>query len=253
MSKNPDLDLSIGDRNTRALWLILFRCDISIAIHKGTKPVFDFTQPLQSIIYQPQTQSSSPPIPCLDYQPPHGKDQYTNLITDEKLAELWDTLSNFCCLVNSVADKNLKLSDQILLNTMGSVMYALLRMNCSTNPINEAIRLGLLAFCSHSFLERRGIHLPKGYLCENYRTCFEDVHTRLRGASQVSLWCLMIGKISIFTSDTDDSAWIQSRLRENIGLDKDCSWPQLRPILKSFLWIDILHDAPGQTIFGSVS
>jgi hypothetical protein len=152
-----------------------------------------------------------------------------------------------------VADKNIKLSDQVLLNTMGSVMYALLRMNFSTNPINEAIRLGLLAFCSHSFLERRGIHLPNGYLCKNYRTCFEDVNTQPRGASQVSLWFLMIGKISIFTSDTDDSAWIKSRLRENIGLNKDCSWPQLRLILKSFLWIDILHDAPGKTIFESVS
>jgi hypothetical protein len=151
--------------------------------------------------------------------------------------------------VNSAAEKNIKLSDQILLTTMGSVMYALLRMNFPTNPINEAIRLGLLAFCSHSFLERRGIRLPNGYLRENYyRTCFEDVNT------QVSLWFLMIGKISIFTSDTDDSAtWIKSRLREKVGLNKDCSWPQLRLILKSFLWIDILHDAPGKTIFESVS
>lgn len=152
-----------------------------------------------------------------------------------------------------MADKNIKLSDQILLNTMGSVMYALLRMNFSTNPINEAIRLGLLALCSHSFLERRGIHLPNGYLCKNYRTCFEDVNTQPQGGSQVSLWFLMIGKISIFTSDTDDSAWIKSRLRENIGLNRGCSWPQLRLILKSFLWIDILHDAPGKIIFESVS
>ncbi|RDW88422.1 hypothetical protein BP6252_00454 [Coleophoma cylindrospora] len=240
-------------QNTPKLLTELLRCDISIAIHKGTKPVFDFNQPLQSIIYLPQTKPSSPPTPCRDYKSPYGKDQYTNVITDEKLAELWDTLSNFCCLVNSVADKNIKLSDQILLNTMGSVMYALLRMNYPTNPINEAIRLGLLAFCSHSFLERRGIHLPNGYLCENYRTCFEDVNTQLRGASQVSLWFLMIGRISIFTSDTDDSAWIRSRLRERIGLNKDCSWPQLRLILKSFLWIDMLHDAPGKIIFESVS
>lgn len=152
-----------------------------------------------------------------------------------------------------MADKNIKLSDQILLETMGSVMYALLRMNFPTNPINEAIRLGLLAFCSHSFLERRGIRLPHGYLCENYRTCFEDVNTQPRDASQVLLWFLMIGKISIFTSDTEESAWIKSRLRENIGLIRDCSWPQLRLILKSFLWIDILHDAPGKIIFESVS
>ena len=132
-------------------------------------------------------------------------------------------------------------------------MYALLRMKLSTNPIDEAIRLGLLAFCSHTFLERRGIHLPNGYLCENYRTCFEDVNTQLRGASQLLLWFLMIGKISIFSSDTDDSAWVKSRLRENIGLNNDCTWPQLRLILKSFLCIDILHDAPGKIIFESVS
>lgn len=152
-----------------------------------------------------------------------------------------------------MADKNIKLNDQILLSTMGSVMYALLRMNFPTNSINEAIRLGLLAFCSHSFLERRGIHLPNGYICENYRTCFENVNTQARGASQILLWFLMIGKISIFTSDTDDSAWIKCRLNENIGMHKDCSWPRLRLILKSFLWIDILHDAPGKMILESLS
>lgn len=157
-----------------------------------------------------------------------------------------------------MTDKNIKLSDQILLDTMGSVMYTLLRMKfSSTNPINEAVRLGLLAFCSHSFLERRGIHLPNGYLRENYRkTCFDDINTQtLRGnASQLSLWILMIGAISIFDSVTDDSAaWIKFRLRENVCLNKDyCSWPQLRLILKSYLWIDILHDAPGERIFESV-
>lgn len=156
--------------------------------------------------------------------------------------------------MNSVADKNIKLGDQILLNTMGSVMYALLRMNFSTtNPINEAIRLSMLAFCSHSFLERQGIHLPNGYLCENYRTCFEQSNTELQGASHISLWILMTGKISIFTSDTDDSAWIKSRLKENISMNKNCSWSQLRRILKSYLWIDILHDTPGKTIFECVS
>lgn len=214
---------------------------------------FDFNQPLQSIIYLPQTKSPFPPTPWLDYKSPYDADQYPNDITDETLAELWDTLSNFCCLVNSVADKNIKRSDQILLDTMGSVMYALLRMNFPTNPINEAIRLGLLAFCSHSFLERREIHLPNDYLCENYRTPFEDVNTQPRDASRVSLWLLMTGKISIFTSDTDDSAWIKSRLRESIRLNKDCSRPQLRLILKSFLWIDILQFAPGKIIFESVS
>jgi hypothetical protein len=145
---------------------------------------------------------------------------------------------------------------------MGSVMYALLGMNFSTtNPINEAIRLGILAFCSHIFLERRGIRLPNGYLRENYRSaCFEDVPRDNASSSRwFSLWFLMIGKISIFTSDnhTDDdySAWIKYRLTENlISLNNEnyCSWPQLRLILKSFLWIDILHDAPGKIIFESV-
>lgn len=152
-----------------------------------------------------------------------------------------------------MADKNIKLSDQILLNAMGSLMYPLLRMEFPTYPINEAIRLGLLAFCSHSFLERRGIRLPNGYLCKKYRTCLENVNTQPGGAPQVSLWLLMIGKISVFTSETDGSAWIISRLRENSSFNEICSWPRLRLILKSFLWIDILHDAPGKKIFESVS
>ncbi|EXJ86575.1 hypothetical protein A1O3_03528 [Capronia epimyces CBS 606.96] len=266
-------------QNTPKLLTEVLRCDISIAIHKGTTPIFDFNQPLQSIRYQPQTELSpppkmelsslpqteisSPPASCLDYKSPYDKTQYTNvitneaqytnvitdkaqytnvitdkaqsanIITDEKLAESWNTLSNFCYLVNSAADKNIKLSDQILLNTMGSVMYALLRMDFPTNPINEAIRLGLLAFCSHSFLERRGIELPKRSLCEKYRTCLEHVNTTQlqrpshintqpkRPSPQLSLWFLIMGRISIFTSTShpDDSAWIDSSLREHIALE----------------------------------
>lgn len=136
---------------------------------------------------------------------------------------------------------------------MGSVMYALLGISFSTDRVNEGIRLGMLAFCSHSFLERRGIHLPNGYLYENYRTCFEDINSRPWGNSLVSLWLLMIGKISIFVFDTDDSAWIRSSLREQIGINEVCAWPQLRQILKSFLWIDILHDEPGRKLFESIN
>jgi hypothetical protein len=233
--------------------LIQLRCDISIALHKGTKPVFDFPEPLQPIIYQLQAELYSAPILC----PAHGsldsKYHYTKHIPDRKLAETWDTLSNFCDLVNWVAVKNIKLSDQILINVMGSVMYALLEMSFPTNPVNEAIRLGLLAFCSHSFLERRGIHLPKDDLCERYKICLTNVNTRLPGDSELSLWFLVMGKISIFPGDSDDSVWVKSRIREQIGLKNDCSWPKLRLNLKSFLWIDIIHDAPGKMIFESVS
>lgn len=189
----------------------------------------------------------------MDYESVYANDNFKLVITNKKLAELWDTLSSFCCLVNSAVCNNIKLSDRALSNTMGSVMYTLLRLNFPTNSIDESVRLGLLAFCSHCFLERRGIHLPNGHLYENYRTCFEDVNSQLRDAPLVSLWLLMIGKISIFASDTEDSAWIKSRLQKNVCLYRNLSWPQLRLILKSFLWIDILHDAPGKIIFESVS
>lgn len=192
------------------------RCDIGIALHKGTTPVFNFDQ---SIVYLPQIKCS-PFIHCVDYNYPcKDQNQYTtDLITDDNLAEIWTTLSNFCHLVNSAADNNIKLSEQILLRTMGRVMYALLRMNFPTDTINEVIRLGLLAFCSHSFLARRGIVLPNDYLHKKYRICFEEVksNSQLRDVScpGLLLWVLMIGTISVFASETDDGkGWIEARLR----------------------------------------
>lgn len=229
------------------------RCDLSIAIHKGTRPVFGFNQPLTSTIYLPHTYPSFPIAPCLDYKYDRGDNHFQTVITDKKLAELWETLSSFCGLVNSAVYNDIKLSDRVLSHTMGSVMYTLLRLSFPTNSINESIRLGLLAFCSHCFLERQGIHLPNVHLYESYRNCFEDVSTQPGGAPQISLWLLMIGKISLFASNTDESSWIKSRLGEIIGLHRDLSWQKLRLILKSFLWIDILHDAPGKMIFESVS
>jgi hypothetical protein len=166
----------------------------------------------------------------------------------EDLVQAWAFLKRFCSTINSAFEHKRQLPKETLLNPMASVMYRLLRMN-SFDPtsIDEAIRLGLLAFSSHIFLDWQDVKLPHTYLPKIYRNCL--LNLKLPGAlpSQNLLWLLIVGSLSIFT-EADDH-WLIPWVRANIELCGAHDWSELRGQLKAFPWIDFLHDKPGQAIF----
>lgn len=57
----------------------------------------------------------------------------------------------------------------------------------------------------------------------------------------------MTWSLSIFTPA--DDVCLMPWVRVNIDLCEACNWAELRGQLKSFPWIDILHDKPGQAMF----
>ena len=113
--------------------------------------------------------------------------------------------------------------------------------------IDEPVRLGLLVFSSHIFLNWQDVKPPYTYLPHTYRNRLLNLKLPSTVPPQILLWLLMIGYLSIFT--TADDAWLMPLVRVNIELCEAHNWSELRGQLKAFPWIDILHNKPGRAIF----
>lgn len=172
----------------------------------------------------------------------------TELGINAELIQAWAVLKRFCSTINSAAEHKRQLAKEILLNAMASSMYRLLQMHYfDRNSIDEAVRLGLLVFSSHIFLNWQDITLPHTYLPNTYRTCLLNLKLPSTFPPQILLWLLIVGSLSTFTPA--DSIWLMPWVRVNIELCEAHTWSELRPQLKTFPWIDILHDKPGRAIY----
>lgn len=166
------------------------------------------------------------------------------------LLRAWTVMKRFCSTINSASKRNRRLPKEILLNTMASVMYRLLGMkDFDTNSANEAIRLGLLAFTSHIFLDFQNMKPPQKVFPMKYRECLQNIECPADAAFTM-LWLLTIGAISVFTP-TDDH-WLMPLLRDHMRYCQISEWEDLRGHLKCLLWIGVLHDKPGERVFRTV-
>ncbi|KEF57424.1 uncharacterized protein A1O9_05341 [Exophiala aquamarina CBS 119918] len=212
----------------------------------GTEPYFfndPFSEPPMPYDLAPLT-VEAPDTSAANYWNP------TRLGINSELAEAWDFLTRFCSIINAAAENKRQLGKETLLNAMASSMYRLLHMKYfDPTSIDEAIRLGLLAFSSHIFLTWQGIRLPHPYLPNTYRTCLLNLKLPGTFPPQILLWLLIVGSFSVFTSS--DAAWLAPWVRANIELCEASTWTEVRGQLKTFPWIDILHDKPVQAIYES--
>lgn len=167
------------------------------------------------------------------------------------LVRAWTMMGRFCSTINSATKRNRRLPKEILLNTMASVMYRLLDMkDFDPNSLNEAIRLGLLAFTSHTFLQIQNMKPPQTEFPRKYRDCLQNIDYSSKTASMM-LWLLSIGAISVFTP-TDDP-WLVPLLRDQMRHCRISGWNDLQNHLSKFLWIKMLHDGPCQRVFNTVA
>lgn len=169
-------------------------------------------------------------------------------LTSNDLAEAWGFLKRFCSTINSATVHNRQLPKETLLNAMASVMYRLVRMNTfDSTSLDEAVRLGLLVFSSHIFLNWQDVRPKHTYLPDTYRSCLLNLKQPSRLPPQTLVWLLMVGSLSVFAPA--DDAWLVPWLRGNIDLCEAQDWNGMHEQLKQFPWIDTLHDKPGRAIF----
>jgi hypothetical protein len=61
------------------------------------------------------------------------------------------------------------------------------------------------------------------------------------------LWVLVAGAVSVF--DASGHKWLKPLLLAQIDLCEIDSWSKMQDLLKSFMWIGLVHDKPGKGVF----
>lgn len=168
---------------------------------------------------------------------------------DERLATAWKVMQRFCSIVNLAVEAKRMILPRLVYDTMASVMYRLLHLRFDSCSADEAVRLGLLAFTYHTFLQWQYLSLPYAQFRSTYRKCLLDQELANKASPQIMLWLLMVGALSVFPPS--DHPWLKDCLQQHIETCHMKSWKELRDVLKSFMWIGLLHDKAGNAFFDS--
>ena len=230
------------------LLIEILRCDIGIALRSGSRPLF---------FNNSESQDPYPRYPnlrvLLELRGPavtgsqYPSARFFDDMSDD-LARIWKVMSEFCSLINFVADSGQCISVETLLETFASVMYRLLGMNFDAGSSDEAIRLGLLAFSCSVFLQWQSLGMSYPSLITAFRACLATINSQ-QMSPHVVLWLLMIGAALVF--DATDHWWLKPALLVNMGLCEIKSWSEMQHLLKSCMWIGLVHDKPGRRVFDS--
>ncbi|KAI0100919.1 hypothetical protein GGR51DRAFT_531400 [Nemania sp. FL0031] len=230
------------------LVLEILRTDIGLSIHGGTAPLFlqgslrdaEWPHPLERFSHFINYEYPDP------LYPPDG---FLETL-DYDLTLAWGILRSFSSRINRAALTRSQIPRDMLIDTIASVMYCLLRMEFTRGSLNDVTRLGLLAFSSNVFLQWQQ-SFPMGPTC--LPTAFRESLSQFTGAENFPhfmVWVLLIGELTVLS--TEDKIWLHPWLRANMEACGIRSWDDVRLILHTSPWIDIVHDNLGNGIFAKV-
>lgn len=226
------------------------RCDLGISLHSGSRSLF-FNKSSSGepfLPYPDHTLLLKSMVKTTNKDLPNCSETFLHDI-DDRLARAWRVMAGFCLVINLAAETKHRIATETFLDTMASVIYRLLDMNgFEEGSTEEAIRLGLLAFSSSVFLQWKQLGMSYDHLATTYRDCLAKL-TCSKISSRLLLWLLMVGAVSVF--GYADGEWLKPWLRVNIDLGEVESWSDMQDILKSLMWIGLIHDGPGKDVFDS--
>lgn len=160
---------------------------------------------------------------------------------DLRLRRVWNDVSEFVRAANIATQCKRSIDNELYQETMVSIHYRLANLCFDMDSINEPIRLALLAFASTLFLQWRGIKIRYEYLAQRLNMAMISLRHKNRGVPvRLALWIYIIAAISVL--DERDKVYLQPALVEVVRELKFGSWDEVRLMLKSILWVDVLHD-----------
>lgn len=223
----------------------LYRVDLSVALRFGSPPLF-FSNDVRWKTYLADTNII--PRQRIDHDEKAVKvSNFIEQNVDTKLRNVWADLATFASLANLAYQTGRRLEPSLSNETMVSTMYRLLHLSFPKLPMEEAIRLGLLAFCSTIFLQGQLLSRHYKHLVSRLRTSLEKLRNKSDAPlCAVRLWLVMM--LALVSSPVSDDiwllGWIDGILRETGSTD----WDNAQSILCSIMWIGFLHDNPGRVI-----
>ncbi|KAI1074918.1 hypothetical protein F5B20DRAFT_573754 [Whalleya microplaca] len=170
---------------------------------------------------------------------------------DGDLAEAWFITRKFCLLTNLGTQTKMLMRPATIYGTMTAVMYRLLHMGFAAGSLDETLRLGLLAFTHHIFLQWQDMRLPCHHQFRHiYRNHLQVHPLEDTVPPQLLMWLLMIGAVSVF--GISEEPWLGDYLQRHFERCRVNTWKDLQAILKSFMWIPLLDGKHGEEVYNSL-
>jgi hypothetical protein len=217
----------------------LMRCDLAVSLATGEAPALN-----------PDAGVDASRMPLMIPSNEGGDKPLT--VRDPQLSHIWETLKSFCDLANDSVANSSKLPESVLLDTMASVMYELIRLSYAPHSMHELFRLTLLTISSKLFVQWPMLRLPLPWLQSQY----EDlIHHMMQSAAveantDMVLWILITYGIAFSPLDERESGLLQQWLASGRSIRKVGSLENLKQAMKSFVWIDVVCDPVAEKLLG---
>jgi len=172
---------------------------------------------------------------------------------DKRLAIIQKDLHEFSLISNLAYQTKRSIDPNMFNEMMVSVLYRLLYLGFQGDPLNEIIRIGMVAFASSIFLRWRGTRQRNDYWTYIFRDGLLKMQARETNyPPAIQVWLLFTFAIYTSAGSYKDD-WLYTRLEEALELLHIRTWDEARPVLKSVMWIDFLHDPVGSNIFKTLN
>lgn len=217
------------------------RCDMSVAVLFASPPLFPSTLP--GFMTASRVLDSR--------QDPNCAEEVQLLLEklDDDLVKAWRCLRNFSQLVNLGSQTERLIKPDVVHTTMAMVVYPLLAMKFRPGSPDELVRLSLLVFSYHAFLQWKDIKPLSGTLRMAYG---QAVAAMLREGSvclspKLELWVLMVGAVSMLNVQTD--TWLSTALRSCLAKCDVNTWEETQAVLKGVIWMPVLDEKDGKSVY----
>ncbi len=175
---------------------------------------------------------------------------FAEVTVDTRLHNAMRDLHAFSCISNVAYQTKSKLSPDTYNEMTISILYRLAHLSFERDPLQEAIRIGLLSFASTVFMQRHFMEQPYDHLLNIYSNALLKLYesTNIDLPVPILLWLTMLSHVAMAKGHLPmdwRSVWLDEVILR-AGID---SWPQLREMLRSIAWVDFIHDQLGKQAF----
>lgn len=221
--------------------ILLYSVDLGWSVKNGSRPMFFFGDISWARFFDKILLRKAPLDLSADGSP------IEILIHDQdiKLQNVFADMRDFTRMANVFINSKDKFQPELFQEIMLSIQYRLLLLEYSfdTQPLSEAIRVGLLAFQATIFLQVPGLKLKFDHLAGRLRLAIDALDASTPVLADLKLWLLLIGSIALVGSD---ELWLMSEVTD---LTVEDDWTHIRERMKSIMWVDVVHDTPGKAVF----
>lgn len=167
---------------------------------------------------------------------------------DFRLANVFQDFRYLSVIINRNVVDNTRYNAVSFQSFLTSLQSRLMHLSGLLNDsLEESVRLTLLAFLTTTF-KVPGRKIPYGWVVEQLGEAYSKVQGGLYEQNRsLCLWILITAAFTVAGAQQD---WIRKAWEI---ADSRLDWPSVKQHLVRVIWIDIIHDRPGERTFEQLS